>query len=842
MKTNQTLLFFAIQILIFFSLPAFTTHPTPNAPAPYTLTNSDLTIDANGVITACSYSFANTMIVVPSTVNGNPITGIADGILGGVFENKGITAVALPTSLTKIGIRAFKDNSLTGINLTGLTLLTTIGSNAFSGNSISFVGFTLPANSNSDFVGWRNNDGDEYEGGSVVNNLTKSYNAIIAYRLTDDDVIVDASGFLTSCSYDFSNTDIIIPAILDSREVINISANVFKEKGITYVDLPISLHSVGTMSFYSNNITRLDLSNLTELVYIGVGAFNSNNLQSVDFNNCNNLKSINQGAFWGNNLSSVDLNSCIALEKIDEYAFANNLLGSFILPTNSDLNFIGWRDSEGNEYSGGESVNILTKTYDAILPYFLTNADVVVDATGQLSSCSYNFSNTYIAIPNELDGYEIRTISHDVFKEKGITYVILPEGLLSIGTMAFYLNNISNIDFSNLTELEHIGVGAFDFNKLESVDLSNCISLKTISQAAFALNNLSSIDLNNCSALEKIDENAFAFNNLLSVDLSNCNVLEEIGLNAFAHNYIDSITLPNNSAPNFFKWVNNNEETFFAQSKVPVNNSYRALFKYNLTFYINSGENPVEDAKVEIAHDAFSSYQHTNSAGICGWYSTNYNYEYTVSKQGYYNYSNTVLLDQDRSLHINLTEADPVPENQTINNEDFDNTASGCFNALQSIVIAQNLPVVFEDGSSIDFIAGQSITFLPGTSIQSGAYVHASITNNGSFCVNPQPTVTAQTLVEKSVEMNDNENVSGQKIPIQSMKIFPNPSNGIFTIQLHGLKNENTISIYNSLGKTISEINAKRSQTVDLSHLQKGLYIAKVIDNDKQIIQRLIIR
>jgi hypothetical protein len=186
----------------------------------YTLTGADITINDDGLITHCSYDFSITNIIIPSAIKDKTITGVADGPLGGVFENKGITAISLPVTFTKIGIRAFKSNSINSINISNLNALTQIGSNAFSGNPMMY--FTLPTNSNINFTGWRDSEGNQLLSNTRTYTLTRSFQAIIAHRLTDSDVRVVPSGELLNCYYNFENTDIIIPDTLDGYAVKSI--------------------------------------------------------------------------------------------------------------------------------------------------------------------------------------------------------------------------------------------------------------------------------------------------------------------------------------------------------------------------------------------------------------------------------------------------------------------------------------------------------------------------------------------------------------------------------------------------------------------------------------------
>jgi photosystem II stability/assembly factor-like uncharacterized protein len=74
--------------------------------------------------------------------------------------------------------------------------------------------------------------------------------------------------------------------------------------------------------------------------------------------------------------------------------------------------------------------------------------------------------------------------------------------------------------------------------------------------------------------------------------------------------------------------------------------------------------------------------------------------------------------------------------------------------------------------------------------------------------------------------------------------MYPNPANNIIVIKLNGVSNENVItSIFDVNGqlKEQNQFYAKNLIKMDVSGLQKGIYILKVQIKDKSIIKKLII-
>lgn len=78
---------------------------------------------------------------------------------------------------------------------------------------------------------------------------------------------------------------------------------------------------------------------------------------------------------------------------------------------------------------------------------------------------------------------------------------------------------------------------------------------------------------------------------------------------------------------------------------------------------------------------------------------------------------------------------------------------------------------------------------------------------------------------------------------VEQIKIFPNPSNGNFTVSLQNLNyNIQQISIFDIAGKEVyTQVVTTQSPITIISNLPKGLYLLRLVDNEKHAMTEKII-
>lgn len=204
------------------------------------------------------------------------------------------------------------------------------------------------------------------------------------------------------------------------------------------------------------------------------------------------------------------------------------------------------------------SFGLLFSLTSVVAGYTLTDDDVVV-AGGIILSCSYDFSDPNITIPNELDGQTVigiadKSAGNGVFQNKGIQYVNLPETLEFIGDYAFYGNPIAQyFDFESLS-LTSIGDYAFyiaEAGDIEGIQFSNTI--EHIGNYAFYGHQIQDLFFEMAEQLKSIGDYAFYSEDVQAGDIyiSNLPLLENIGAYAF-HYYGGFVEIENNPS---LQWI-----------------------------------------------------------------------------------------------------------------------------------------------------------------------------------------------------------------------------------------------------------------------------------------------
>jgi hypothetical protein len=567
-------------------------------PVAYTITDEDVVVK-EGVIQSCSYNFAFRRIIFPDTLDGQKVTGIVgQGSENGMFRNKGIVDLVLPSTievigedafaynhlrsldlssyqaLTCIGSHAFSDNELSSLDLSGCASLKSIGDGAFGEHSLTSLdlsgctalisigahafrternylnklrGLVLPEHGEYQSYGWKDGNGKEYSGGSRVTAMGISYYVPIPYILTDKDVVV-TEGMIQSCSYDFAYKYIIIPETLDGQTVIGISnaepysesgwpQGVFSGREIGGITLPSTIEVIGDHAFEWNLLSSLDVSACRKLRIIGNGAFDNNQLDSLDLNACVALETIGESAFSFNNITRIHIDSCRALNSIGRYAFFNyeNEIKNINFSSCTALRIIG-----ENAFWGSQTTQIDLSACHSLI------------SVGKEAFAGGLTDSLVLPINTEYDAYgweDLKGTTYDggniVTDLETIYYIPVPYTLTD-EDVEVVEGNIKSCSYD------------LAFRKLIIPDTLDGQPIYGIYydperfQGVFS--NCGMVAVKLPSTLRFIADDAFERNSLTNVDFSACRDLTTIGQGAFHSNNLTQIDLSACSALTAISW------------------------------------------------------------------------------------------------------------------------------------------------------------------------------------------------------------------------------------------------------------------------------------------------
>lgn len=173
-------------------------------------------------------------------------------------------------------------------------------------------------------------------------------------------------------------------------------------------------------------------------------------------------------------------------------------------------------------------------------------------------------------------------------------------------------------------------------------------------------------------------------------------------------------------------------------------------------------------------------------------------------------------------------------ENNTLMNSGGSDIFIVKYDASGNVIWAQAV-----GGTQIDNVQNVS-TDASGNILLTGVFESSAISFGSSTLINNTNNTynfTDLFIVKLSGGVTGMEENSKQS----TVLIYPNPSNGQFVVQK--LENAaNAIEIYNSLGEVIyKSIFIKSSSAIDLSNQPKGIYLIKIISENKTIFNKKII-
>lgn len=340
---------------------------TALADGAYTLTDGDVTVTADGTITAYNYVGGGdipTDIIIPNMLDGKKIIAIGPQ----AFQAKGLTSVVLPDTVEYLDNYSFVVNGLTSVVMPDS--VTGMGEYVFAFNSISSITFSKNLKKIGDYAFWNNTPLTKL---AIPEGITEIGREAFKQNM-----------FLTSVTF---------PSTLTT-----IGDSAFNSCGLTSVKIPDSVTTIGSSVFMRNNITSVTLSkNITNLPY---GVFRDNKLKSINFPN--GLTRISQDSFANNELTSVVIPDGVTY--IGSSAFSHNELITAVIPDS-----VTSMNQRAFEYNQLTEVNIpsgLTEITGYVFEHNNLKHITIPDGMTAIGNCAFSDNNlSKVTIPasvNEL--------------------------------------------------------------------------------------------------------------------------------------------------------------------------------------------------------------------------------------------------------------------------------------------------------------------------------------------------------------------------------------------------------------------------------------------------------
>ena len=703
-------------------------------------------------------------------------------------------------------------------------------------------------------------------------------NAVDAqYTLQDQDVTLDSRNYITACSYNFTNTNIIIPDSLQGSAIIGIGISAFEGKGITSLVLPSTLERIEGTAFRTNSLTSINFP--ASLTYLGRHSFRDNSLTNVVVPN--SVEFIGNETFKNNNISSATLSSSLvylgyqafrqnslssitlptSLNYIGVQAFINNSISSFVLPNNLRPGFQYWRNSNGDTLNAATTVSALNLSYTASIIYTLNDTDVTIQ-NGYITDCRFGIG-TVLTIPSQLQGQTVIGIADKdeqeagVFSFMGIMDISLPNNFKYLGKFSFSDNSFYFADISLPNTLEHIGYFSFYWSNIKSVTIPNSVtfidelafgwnpnldtlilgnsveyigkhafvrggitnliipnSVIFIGRNAFESNSISTLTIGN--SVKYINQSAFYGNNISNVTIPNSVVY--IGKSAFKNNNLTSFILPaaTKTGHTFQNWLDENSATHNANASVTnLDIYYSANFTIdNGTAIFNVSDSISELANAEVILNGNSHYTGYDGEVIIAGLN-NGTHPYQVKKLGYFDAIGNVQINNGYdSINVLMSEL-------TYQNVEFyvkDNSNNPINNAL--LVYDNNTLTTDSNG----YVITQSVT---GWTYSYNLSATGFLPDSGNITIGNNDTIINLTLYVDTTGINEiYDDIS--------IKLYPNPVEDILQISFENYKSKfKMIEVISLTGQVIKSYKTcEQSFSIDMTGINKGLYFIRIYDDN----------
>ncbi len=159
-----------------------------------------------------------------------------------------------------------------------------------------------------------------------------------------------------------------------------------------------------------------------------------------------------------------------------------------------------------------------------------------------------------------------------------------------------------------------------------------------------------------------------------------------------------------------------------------------------------------------------------------------------------------------------------------------------CYNANQTITVAGGASTfTVQNNGHATMIAGQNILYYPGTLVDNGGYLYGYIAPWGPWCMAPAMV----TVISGEEDRFSHPEGS-------FMKIYPNPTNGMFFLEPAGMGHSEKahMEIYGAHGNKVlsSELSGKQKYELSLDGFPEGIYLIHLLAGPYSATGRIILQ
>lgn len=112
------------------------------------------------------------------------------------------------------------------------------------------------------------------------------------------------------------------------------------------------------------------------------------------------------------------------------------------------------------------------------------------------------------------------------------------------------------------------------------------------------------------------------------------------------------------------------------------------------------------------------------------------------------------------------------------------------------------------------------------------------------WAIGPSTTVTSKHTSKGSTNLTFGTNLGYEDFTtLDKISVFPNPSNGVFSISKNNLTTINKIRVFDTNAKLLKEIatDSNFNNTIDISELSRGIYFMEISNDTDQVVKKVII-